>query len=100
VPAARKQALPGDSLSPQAPWRVVNIGAGRPVGLEDFVKAVETAIGKPARRNYMPMQKGDVPATFANTDLLFQLTGYRPATPLHKGVAAFVDWYRSYKSGC
>jgi UDP-glucuronate 4-epimerase len=95
-PQARDATIVGDSLSPQAAWRVVNIGAGQPVKLEDFVVAVEQATGRPARRNYMPMQKGDVPVTFANTDLLFNLTGYRPGTPLEKGVAAFLDWYRSY----
>ncbi|TAL80346.1 MAG: NAD-dependent epimerase/dehydratase family protein [Beijerinckiaceae bacterium] len=86
-----------DSLSPQAAWRVVNIGAGSPVGLEEFVNAVEKACGQTARRNYMEMQKGDVPTTFANTDLLHALTGYRPSTPVETGVAAFVKWYRSFR---
>jgi UDP-glucuronate 4-epimerase len=95
-PGARETTIAGDSLSPQAAWRVVNIGAGSPVGLEDFVAAIEKASGRPARRNYMEMQKGDVPVTFANTDLLFNLTGYRPATLLDTGVAAFLDWYRAY----
>jgi UDP-glucuronate 4-epimerase len=85
-----------DSLSPQAAWRVVNIGAGSPVFLDDFVAAVEKACGRPARRRNMEMQAGDVPITYANTDLLFQLVGYRPATPLAIGVAAFVAWYKSY----
>jgi UDP-glucuronate 4-epimerase len=89
---------PYDSLSQQAAFRVVNIGAGSPVVLEDFVAAVEKATGRTARRNYMEMQKGDVPVTYANTDLLYQLTGYRPSTPLAKGVEAFVDWYRAYFS--
>jgi UDP-glucuronate 4-epimerase len=96
APAARAEPVPGDSLSTQAPWRVVNIGAGRPVGLDDFIAAVEQATGRRARRNDLPMQKGDVPVTFANTDLLFHLTKYRPATPLSAGVAAFVDWYGTY----
>ncbi|HTJ01363.1 MAG TPA: NAD-dependent epimerase/dehydratase family protein [Methylovirgula sp.] len=97
APSARGGKPVGiDSLSPQARWRVVNIGAGSPVVLEDFVDAVEMACGKPARRNYMEMQKGDVPVTYANTDLLDQLTGYRPNTPLKEGVGAFVDWYKSY----
>jgi UDP-glucuronate 4-epimerase len=87
---------PIDSLSEQAPFRVVNIGAGSPIGLDDFVAAVEKACGRQARRNYMEMQKGDVPVTYANTDLLHALTGYRPATSLETGVAAFLDWYRSY----
>ncbi len=89
-------AAEGDSLSPQAPWRVVNIGAGSPVELEAFVAAVEAALGRKAQRNYMEMQQGDVPATYANTDLLFRLTGYRPATSVNEGVPAFVTWYRDY----
>ena len=97
APSVRRTAAsPIDSLSDQAAFRVVNIGAGSPVALDDFVVAVETACGRAAKRNYMEMQKGDVPVTYANTDLLFELTGYRPATPLAKGVGAFVEWYRSY----
>jgi len=95
-PDQRRQMVEGDSLSPQAAWRVVNIGAGSPVDLEAFVAAVEAALGRKAKRNYMEMQPGDVPATFANTDLLFRLTGYRPATPVTAGVPAFVAWYRDY----
>ncbi len=95
-PGARQAPVEGDSLSPQAPWRVVNIGAGKPTDLEDFVAAIEAALQRKAQRNPMPMQKGDVPATFANTDLLFRLTGYRPATPVGEGVPAFVAWYRHY----
>jgi len=86
----------GDSLSPVAAWRVVNIGAGSPVKLPDFVTAIEDAIGRKAKLNLMPMQPGDVPATYANADLLEKLTGYRPATPLNIGVPAFVSWYRDY----
>ena len=97
APAARSAPLSAiDSLSEQAAFRVVNIGAGSPVGLDDFVAAVEQASGRTAIRNYMEMQKGDVPVTYANTDLLFELTGYRPSTPLEEGVAAFFKWYRSY----
>lgn len=96
-PAARgAKASAIDSLSDEAAWRVVNIGAGSPVALDDFVAAVEKACGRTARRNYMEMQKGDVPVTYANTDLLYELTGYRPATSLDEGVAAFVAWYRAY----
>ena len=87
-----------DTLSKQAPFRIVNIGGGQPVGLLDFIAAIEQALGRPAVRNLLPMQKGDVPVTFANTDLLFELTGYRPATPLETGVGAFLDWYRAYKA--
>ncbi len=85
-----------DSLSPAAPWRVVNIGGGRPVRLLDYIEAMEDALGVKATRNYLPMQKGDVPATFADSALLEALTGYRPSTPVAHGVKAFVDWYRDY----
>lgn len=85
-----------DSLSPAAPYRVVNIGGGQPVGLLDYVDAIEAALGKKARRRYLEMQKGDVPATFAAADLLEALTGYKPATDVRAGVAEFVAWYRAY----
>ncbi|MBO0663039.1 NAD-dependent epimerase/dehydratase family protein [Jiella sp. MQZ9-1] len=83
-----------DTLSPQGPFRVVNIGGGQPVGLLDFVTTIERVIGRAARRKLLPMQDGDVPRTFAAPDLLEALTGYRPHTGLEVGVTAFVDWYR------
>ncbi len=86
-------AVAGDSLSPVAPFRVVNIGNSTKVRLEDFIDAIEVATGKAAIRNYMDMQQGDVPATWADTTLLTALTGYRPQTDLHEGVARFVEWY-------
>ena len=85
-----------DSLSPAAPWRVVNIGAQSPVALMDFVAAIEAATGRRAACNFMDMQQGDVPITFANTELLFQLTGFRPQTSLAEGVSSFIAWYRAY----
>lgn len=85
-----------DSLSPVAPYRVVNIAGGAPVKLFDFVDEIETALGIPVKRNFLPMQKGDVPATFAAAELLESLTGYRPATSVGEGVRAFVAWYRAY----
>ncbi len=96
APGSTHGSLDRDSLSPVAAWRVVNIGAGRPVELEDFVAAVERALGKKAERKLLPMQRGDVPATFANADLLERLTGYRPSTPVETGVPRFVDWYREH----
>ena len=87
-----------DTLSPIAPYRVVNIGGGQPVGLLPFIDIVERQTGREAVRNMMPMQPGDVPRTFADASLLQALTGYRPDTPVETGVAAFVDWYRSYYS--
>jgi UDP-glucuronate 4-epimerase len=89
---------PMDSLSPLAPWRVVNIGRGEPVRLTDLIEAIETSLGKPAERLHRPMQAGDVPLTFAGAELLQALTGYRPATPLSEGAAAFCEWLRGFNS--
>jgi UDP-glucuronate 4-epimerase len=86
----------GDSLSPVAPFRVVNIGNSDKVRLLDFVDAIEDCLGKKAIRNYMPMQMGDVPATWADASLLHRLTGYRPQTHFRDGIAKFVEWYRDY----
>ncbi|WP_026784832.1 NAD-dependent epimerase [Pleomorphomonas koreensis] len=84
-----------DTLSKQGPFRIVNIGGGQPVGLLDFITAIETALGKPAVRNLLPMQKGDVPRTYAAPDLLRELTGYVPDTSVPTGVRNFVEWYRT-----
>ncbi len=99
MPAAvegREPPLADDSLSPVAPWRVVNIGNANTVGLMDFVAAIEAATGVKAKRNFMPMQQGDVPVTFADTSLLRALTGFAPKTPVQEGVKRFVLWYRDY----
>jgi UDP-glucuronate 4-epimerase len=87
---------PGDSLSPVAPFRVVNIGNSDSVSLMDFIEAIEAATGQRAEKNFMDMQPGDVPATWADASLLQTLTGYRPQTPVAEGVAEFVAWYRDY----
>jgi UDP-glucuronate 4-epimerase len=79
-----------------APYRVVNIGNGSPVGLEDFIAVVELAVGRKAVRRLLPIQPGDVPATFASTAALEALTGFKPSTPVAAGVRAFVEWYRDY----
>ncbi|MFO1014685.1 MAG: NAD-dependent epimerase/dehydratase family protein [Caulobacteraceae bacterium] len=84
-----------DSLSPVAPWRVVNIGGGAPVALMDFIAEIEKAMGREALKTYLPMQAGDMERTFADATLLKALTGYIPSTPVTVGVPAFVDWYRS-----
>jgi UDP-glucuronate 4-epimerase len=97
-PATLGDIAPGDSLSPAAPYRVVNIGNSEKVRLMDFVDAIEAEIGRKAIRNFMPMQQGDVPATWADATLLQSLTGYRPQTPFREGVAKFVAWYRDYYS--
>ncbi len=96
VPGGAETAVEGDSLSPVAPWRVVNIGNSDKVRLLDFIEAIEAKIGRKAIRNYMPMQKGDVPATWADAALLQRLIGYCPQTPFREGVARFASWYREY----
>ena len=85
-----------DSLSPVAPYRVVNIGGGRPVSLMKFIEAIEIELGGKATRNYLGMQLGDVERSEASPVLLEALTGFRPATPIPVGVKAFVQWYREY----
>ena len=88
--------LDGDSLSPVAPYRVVNIGNSKKVKLIDFIDAIEDILGKKAIRNYMPMQMGDVPETWADVSLLERLTGYRAQTDLRHGITEFVEWYMNY----
>jgi UDP-glucuronate 4-epimerase len=96
APDARETAVQGDSLSPVAPWRVVNIGNSDKVHLMDFIRTLETLLGRKAILNLMPMQPGDVPATWADCALLERLTGFRPRTGLATGLQPFVDWYRDY----
>ncbi len=86
----------GDSLSPVAPHRVVNIGNATQVQLSDYIDEIESALGVPVKRNLMEMQPGDVPATWADTTLLQTLTGYAPQTDVKTGIRAFVAWYRDY----
>lgn len=95
-PRVGKPAMSGDTLSPAAPFRVVNIGNGEKVPLMTFINALEDALGFEIRKNMMDMQMGDVPGTWANTDLLNALTGFRPQTDIKDGIAQFVDWYRDY----
>lgn len=91
-------AVAGDSLSPVAPFRTVNIGGGNPVKLGDFIDALERAIGRPAIRNLLPMQPGDMQQTYADITLLEALTGKRRPTSLDDGISAFVGWYRGYNA--
>jgi len=85
-----------DSLSPVAPWRVVNIAGGKPIGLMPFVETIERKLGRTAEKIMLPMQQGDVEETFADAGLLKALTGFQPEVDVETGVSAFVDWYRSY----
>ncbi len=95
-PESKDDIAEGDSLSPVAPFRVVNIGNSDKVKLTDFIDEIEKQCGKEAIRNYMEMQKGDVPATWANAELLKSLTGYQPQTDFRDGIRQFVSWYREY----
>ena len=85
-----------DSLSPIAPFRVLNIGNTKKVYLLDFIKEIEKVLGKKAKRNYMPLQKGDVKQTLSNTNLLKKITKYNPKTNFKTGIRKFLDWYLDY----
>jgi UDP-glucuronate 4-epimerase len=86
----------GDSLSPVAPWRIVNVGNGECVPLMDFIGAIERASNHRAQKQMLPMQPGDVPATWADNSLLKSLTGYAPQTNVKDGIAQYVEWHRMY----
>ena len=85
-----------DPGSSSAPYRLYNIGNHNPVGLMDFVAAIEAATGRIAKKTFLPMQPGDVPDTYADVDDLMRDVGFAPSTPIGEGVQAFVDWYRGY----
>lgn len=86
----------GTPATSSAPYRVYNIGHGSPVKLMNFIEALEEALGIEARKNLMPMQPGDVYATYADTEDLFKTIDYKPAVSVRDGVKAFVDWYRKF----
>ncbi len=85
-----------DPATSNAPYRVFNIGNNNPVPLLDFIACIEEALGKQAEKNLLPLQDGDVPATYANTDALQQWVGFVPGTSVQDGIARFVAWYRDY----
>ncbi|MDT3737606.1 MAG: NAD-dependent epimerase [Denitratisoma sp.] len=85
-----------DAASSWAPYRVFNIGNHEPVELMNYIASLEKALGRNAEKNFLPMQDGDVPATYADTAELRAATGFDPATPVEEGVRRFVEWYRSY----
>lgn len=82
----------------RAPYRVVNIGPGQPIWLNDFIREIEQQLGIMVTRNNLPMQPGDVQKTRASTDYLFELIGYKPNTPMSEGIGKFIDWYKEYKT--
>ena len=85
-----------DPSSSSAPYRIYNIGNNEPVQLLRYIEVIEECLGKKAQKNFLPMQPGDVPETFADIDDLVRDVGYRPATPIETGVKNFVDWFRQY----
>ena len=85
-----------DSLSPIAPFRILNIGNTKKVYLLDFIKSIEDELGKKAIKNYMPMQKGDVKTTLSDTSLLNKITGYNPKTNYKTGIKNFIHWFKYY----
>jgi UDP-glucuronate 4-epimerase len=89
-------ALAADPATSNAPYRVFNIGNNNPVKLLDFIACIETALGKSAIKNMMPLQDGDVPETYANTDALNDWVGFVPGTAVDVGIGRFVAWYREY----
>ena len=78
------------------PYKLYNIGNNAPVALMDFVEAIEKAIGKEAKKDYLPMQAGDVPATYADVNDLIKDTGFKPSTSIEEGIGNFIKWYREY----
>jgi UDP-glucuronate 4-epimerase len=99
TPDATFDRIRGDPSGSWAPYRVFNIGNHAPVGLLDFIAALEAALGVPARKELLPMQLGDVADTYAAVDALHAWTGWRPTTDLRTGVERFVAWYRDYECG-
>jgi len=85
-----------DPATSNAPYRLYNIGNNNPVDLMHFIACIEKALGREAKKNFLPLQPGDVPKTYANVDALVADVGFKPATPIEDGIAKFIAWYRSY----
>jgi UDP-glucuronate 4-epimerase len=104
IRVADKPSIPNTTFDPanpdpatsSSPYRVLNIGNNHPTPLMDYIQALENELGITAKKNYLPMQPGDVPATAANTDELEAWIGFKPNTAVNDGVARFVQWYRGY----
>ncbi len=100
--AAPNPAWSGDASDPgtsSAPYRIYNIGNNNPVELMKFIEVLEDALGKKAKKNLLPLQPGDVPATYADVDDLMKDVGFKPDTPVELGIRRFVEWFRGYY-GC
>jgi UDP-glucuronate 4-epimerase len=84
------------SISNTAPYKVYNIGNSSPVQLMEYISAIEKKLNKEAIKEYLPMQPGDVPKTEASVTNLMEDLGYKPSTPIEKGIESFIDWYKTY----
>ena len=85
-----------DPATSNAPWRIYNIGNNKPIELMDYIAALEKALGKTAEKEFLPLQAGDVPETYANVDDLVEQFHYKPTTSVEEGINRFVSWYRDY----
>jgi UDP-glucuronate 4-epimerase len=85
-----------DPATSYCPWRVYNIGNNHKEKLLRYIEVLEECLGRKARKNFLPMQPGDVPATYADVDDLVRETGFKPATTIEEGISRFVEWYRGY----
>lgn len=85
-----------DPATSTAPYRLYNIGSNNPIELSRYIEVIEACVGKQAKKNYLPLQAGDVPTTSADVSSLFEAVGYKPATSIEDGVARFVEWYRGF----
>ena len=90
-----------DSGTSKAPWRVYNFGSNNPVDLMDYIEALEKALGKTAKKDFLPLQPGDVPDTYADVKDLVEQFDYKPSTKVENGITNFISWYQEYhKTGC
>jgi UDP-glucuronate 4-epimerase len=96
VPPSGGDSPAGEPRESGAPYRILNVGNGRPVELLDYIRTLETCIGRKAELHLLPMQPGDIEATLADVSRLERAIGYRPVTTVDEGVRRFVDWYAAH----
>jgi UDP-glucuronate 4-epimerase len=96
VPDKKWSGLSPDPASSFAPYRVYNIGNNKPVELLQFIEVIEQQLGKKATKNFLPLQDGDVPETYADVNDLMREIDFKPETPIETGVSKFIQWYKEY----
>ena len=96
IPSARSKIIKNDSISNVAPFRIVNIGNQKKIYLKDFISEIEKNLKTKAKKNYLPMQKGEVKKTLSNTELLKKLTKFKPRVNYKIGIKKFIEWYKEY----